>query len=244
MENDLIEPFQSALREADLFIRRGYDPIGIVAGGTILRGEWQANSDLDFVVIHQASWRQRVQIRLNTVPIELFVNPAAEFRHAMQREAAAGRPAMTHLIASGKVLLDDMGVIQTLRREAREILERGPVIPREGLQARDYANATLFEDAVDIIAIDPERSRSMMTEAIARAAELWFLRAGRWLPRTKLLFSELEKLAPTLGADVRSAIRTAGEPAHLAFTMDVVTRLGSPTGFFEWTSTPEDRPGD
>ncbi len=47
--------------------RRRYDPLGIVASGTIVRGSPGPSSDLDLYVIHAAPWRQRVQRRFNGV---------------------------------------------------------------------------------------------------------------------------------------------------------------------------------
>ena len=54
------KPYASALLAATNFIGSRFRPMGILAGGTIFRGEHHASSDLDIVVIHDLPWRQRI----------------------------------------------------------------------------------------------------------------------------------------------------------------------------------------
>ena len=53
--------YDAALREAVDYIVNRYEPLGIVACGTIVRGVPDHASDLDLYVIHGQPWRQRVQ---------------------------------------------------------------------------------------------------------------------------------------------------------------------------------------
>jgi predicted nucleotidyltransferase len=56
----LSEPYATAVATAIAFLHERYQPLGIVVSGTIIRGAPHSTSDLDFVVIHDATWRQRV----------------------------------------------------------------------------------------------------------------------------------------------------------------------------------------
>ena len=72
---DLPEKYASALRSAVGFIAENLEPIGIIASGTILRGNPDPASDLDIYVIHRAAKRQRIQKFFAGVPAEIFINP-------------------------------------------------------------------------------------------------------------------------------------------------------------------------
>jgi predicted nucleotidyltransferase len=53
-------PYRSALRDAVRYILDRYVPVGIIAAGTILRGNPSPTSDLDLYVIHAKPERQPV----------------------------------------------------------------------------------------------------------------------------------------------------------------------------------------
>ena len=67
--------YDVALRDAVSFVLASFTPVGIIASGTILRGNPDATSDIDLWVIHLEPMRQRVQKFFNAVPVEIFVNP-------------------------------------------------------------------------------------------------------------------------------------------------------------------------
>ena len=87
----LAEPYQTALRQAVSFVLAGYQPVAIVAGGSLLRGQGDATSDLDIYVVHQEGWRQRVQKRFNRVAAEIFINPPQQVRRYFSEERKDGR---------------------------------------------------------------------------------------------------------------------------------------------------------
>ena len=71
----LAEKYDIALRMAINYILENYKPIGIIASGTIICGTPDKSSDLDIYVIHNESFRQRLQKYFNGVPAEIFINP-------------------------------------------------------------------------------------------------------------------------------------------------------------------------
>ena len=60
---ELPEPYRTALAEALAFVRERWQPLGIIAAGSVLRGEGGPTSDIDLYVIHSEAWRQRSQRR-------------------------------------------------------------------------------------------------------------------------------------------------------------------------------------
>jgi predicted nucleotidyltransferase len=71
----LAAPYDVALRGAVSFVLASFTPVGIIASGTILRGNPDATSDIDLWVIHLEPMRQRLQKFFNGVPVEIFINP-------------------------------------------------------------------------------------------------------------------------------------------------------------------------
>jgi hypothetical protein len=236
----LDEPYATALREAVAYIHDRYQPVGIVVSGTIVRGNHGPSSDLDVVVIHEATWRQRVQRFFNGVPIEMFVNPEFQIRRVILGEPANGRPVMSHMIGTGEIIHDPAGVMFDLQALARQTLSAGPNFSPESLLAKRYAIATALEDAADIRAVDIDRAQAMLTDTLIEAAKYVFLANRRWLPRSKTLLADLDTLDPELGSDMRRALGPAGIDERIELTESLAQRIIGATGFFEWESEPQE----
>ncbi len=235
----LAEPYAAALDDAVAYIQDRYQPVGIIVSGTIIRGTPHRSSDLDFMVIHEPAWRQRVQRFFNGVPAEMFVNPEFQIRRVIAAEPAGGRPVMAHLIASGTIVHDTGDVMASLQELAHEILHDGPRVSEEDLTQMRYRIATTFEDAHDIRNIDPDRAQTIVTEALIEAVRLYFLQQGRWLPRYKALVSDLDDLDPELGHAVRSALRCPDLGERLNLATPLIQRIAGSSGCFEWESEPQ-----
>jgi len=236
----LPEPYATALEMALAFIHDRYQPLGIVVSGTIIRGAPHSASDLDFVVIHDATWRQRVQRFFNGVPGEMFVNPEFQMIRTIEREPEEGRPVMSHLIATGEIVHDPDGVMMALQDQARQTLAEGPRVAADLLIQRKYSIATGFEDAADIREIDPDRSHSIVTESLTEAVKLHFLQHGRWLPRYKTLLSDFDAFDQHLGSSVRLALRATDLDERMALATPIIERICGASGFFEWDGEPQE----
>ena len=235
----LPEPFATALDEAIAYLNERYQPIAIVASGTIVRGTGHATSDLDIVAIHEPPWRQRTQRFFNGVPADMFVNPVFQIRRQMKKDAEAGRPVMAHMLATGVVIHDPTGVAATLQAEARDNLAAGPAVSNESLIIRRYGIATNFEDAFDLREFDSDRARTLLVESLVEAVKWHFLNQGRWLPRSKALLTDLDALDPGLGRAIRDALWEPALDRQIELATPIVQRIIGHTRFFEWESTPQ-----
>src|SRR5262252_3559240 len=103
---ELGEPYADALRQAVAFVLVETDPVGIVATGTVIRGEAHPASDIDLYVLHDAPYRRRVQRFFAGVPTEIFINPAQAVRSYFRDEHRTGRRITAHMLATGFVVLD------------------------------------------------------------------------------------------------------------------------------------------
>jgi hypothetical protein len=240
MRLPLSERHAIALDQAVEFLTARFAPTAIVASGSVVRGTGHDTSDLDIVAIHEATWRQRVQRAFNGVACEMFVNPAFHIPRQMEKDARAGRPVMAHMLATGIIVHDPDGIAAALQREAIANLDAGPHVEADALDFRRYGVATQFEDAGDLVDADPDRSRALLIEALVAAVKWWSLANGRWLPRDKEVFDDLDRRDPGLGAAVRAVIREPVVARQVQLANAPIRALIGVTGFYEWESTPEE----
>src|SRR5436190_21778721 len=97
----LPDKYDRALREAVAFVLERFEPVGILAAGTIVRGTPDAASDLDVWVIHLEPVRQRLQKFFNGVPAEIFMNPTCVIQKYFVQHQGNARPISAHMMATG-----------------------------------------------------------------------------------------------------------------------------------------------
>lgn len=236
---DLRAPYDVALCAAVAFIVERFDPLGIIASGTIVRGNPGPSSDLDLYVIHGQPFRQRVQRLFEGVPAEIFVNPPPQVETYFETERRAGRPLTAHMLATGVVVLDRDPVIERLRQQARDALALAPDPSPETLRFKRYMIATEFEDACDVAESDPLSARMIMASAVRGMLRYRFWQANRYQPRDKDLIAALDDLDPALVALARVYFAASDVAELVRIAEQIADRTIQTRGFFEWESNPE-----
>ena len=229
-------PYAAALRKAVEETCSTYAPIGIVAAGSVLRGQGGPSSDIDLYVLHNAAWRQRLQRRYEGVPFEIFVNPPQQVRRYFEEEHAAGRPITAHILTTGFVVLDRDPVLRALKLEAAAWLDKPPELSADALLWRRYAIADELDNAGDIVGSDPACAALILHSAVGRLVEYAFLARQRPLPRQKATLAALDELDPASGATVRAFYVSGDAPTMLRLATELANRLTGATSFFEWDS--------
>jgi hypothetical protein len=233
---DLPQRYDTALRDAVSFVFHEYQPLGIVATGTIIRGTAHATSDLDIVVIHDGQFRRRIQRWFGDVPAEIFVNPPHQIRAYFAEEHRDAEPLTAHMLATGFVVFSASPVVDELRSEARAWLER-PSRPSDGdiVRAR-YGAATRFEDALDVASTDEAAATMLFTLSVTSMVELYCrIHLGR-VPRRKDLLAAVDASDATLGQVVRAFFTATSFRDRRILAEDLADVLIGTRGFFEWDS--------
>jgi hypothetical protein len=239
-------PYAAALREVVSFAVERFQPVGIVAAGSVVRGHGDATSDLDVFVIHEQPFKQRLQRLFCGVPAEIFVNPESAVRAYFAEEHRRGRPSTAHMLATGFPVVGGPA-LAALRAEAAEWLAKPSTLtPEEDTGAR-YAAATALEDAEDVAGRDPQVSAALLGEAaLAMIRHLLHAERGR-IPRNKDLLRELDAHDPGAGALARRVFGGGGLAEKLESARALADRCVRARGFFAWESArvpvPEGREG-
>lgn len=235
----LAAPYDQALREAVAFILQRFQVLGIVASGTIVRGNPGPTSDLDIYVIHTQPWRQRIQKRFGGVPAEIFVNPVQSIEGYLASEQKAARPLTAHMLATGFVILDRDPVVEELRRRAQALLAQAPNPDSTHLNWLRYGAALLYEDALDIASTRPESANMILGLAVHEMLRFRFWKTNRYLPRDKDLLDALNETDADLAAPAREFYRTPDIGRRIELAGRIADLTIEARGFFEWESAPQ-----
>ena len=235
----LAERYDRALKEAIKYILERYEPVGIIAAGSILRGSPDATSDLDIYVIHLAPFRQRLQKFFNGVPAEIFINPPEAVEGYFASEQASARPITAHMLVNGfRVLVQDP-VVQQLCQRAEELLAAPPKLSETQHIWKRYLAGNLLEDATDVAGRDPQTAQIFLAQAVFAMLQYRFEQAERFIPRTKELLAQLDILDPPLAQLARQFYSSVEFAVRLDAATQIADRTVAVRGFFEWESEPE-----
>lgn len=94
--------------------------------GSVVRGEETDTSDLDIVVFEKSitsSYRESL-IDFGW-PIEIFVHNLTSYKHFFEMDYKDAKPSMQRMLLEG-IILKDEGIIDSIKEEAKEILDKGP----------------------------------------------------------------------------------------------------------------------
>ena len=227
--------YSEALRATVGFIFDRFEPQAIVATGSVIRGVGDQTSDLDFYVIHNDPYKQRLQRWFEGVPVEIFVNPLPAIREYFVTEHQHGRPVTAHMIATGFVVFDAQ-VLETLKAEASEWLaKRSTFTPPEEVSAR-YTAATLLEDAEDLVARDAALASALLGEAVLAILRYYLRARNGVIPRSKDLFIEVERADAEVSRLARRCFEAIPIQDRVCEARALADLCIGAHGFFEWES--------
>lgn len=229
--------YQGALNKAISWINKNFHPIGIIATGSIIRGNPHINSDFDIYVIHQEPYRQRVQKYFDEVPCEIFINNFKHIYEYFDQEYKVNKPVSAHMIATGTVLLGQANSeIKKLIEVANKFLLAAPNINDTKRTAMKYAISTLFEDATDIKNTDPKTCRYFLNRMVQDLMDFVFLDNGIPLPRPKERINYIELNYPNLGKLISFYYKAESFNRQYDIAEQLVILTCGEHGFFEWDS--------
>jgi len=234
--------YTAALRSAVEFVLAETTPLGIIATGTIIRGQANPASDIDLYVIHDAPYRRRVQRFFGGVPTEIFINPPHAVRAYFPDEHHSGRRLTAHMLATGFVVLDRDAAVEQLRAESRAWLDRPDTYSAPDAERARYAAASSLEDGADITRIDPTAAALILAGAVTRGLEHWIRSQGQPLPRAKELVASVGAMDPELRRLVEQFVNAASPAERLDFAHRIGDRTLQTRGFFEWDSGRDPMP--
>ncbi|MEO8608160.1 MAG: nucleotidyltransferase domain-containing protein [Chloroflexota bacterium] len=234
---DIAEPYLGALKAAVRHILDTYEVLGIIAAGSIIRGEGHPSSDWDICVVHAKPQRQMIQTFFEGVPTQIFLNPPDKIRQYFVSEAAEGSCITAHMFVTGFVVLDRDPFIEEARQEAHRVIAAGPQVKAEALPMQAYHIASEFENAMDIIEADPPAGLMLLSHTMMRMLQYYFVRHQIFIPRTKDLLKRAREHNPELGRLVDDFYRVNDLAQKIELAGQIADTTIQARGFFE-SQTP------
>jgi hypothetical protein len=168
--------------------------VGVLATGSRIHGTPGPTSDLDVHVVIDQPRRQRRNIVLAGVEIEMFINPV--FRVPIYfRDGHAGT---IHMFAFGRPIYDPRGVVAQLQDQARALWQAGP--PALAQSARwmpRYGAADMLRDLADL-GEDEAAANLQIARIVDQLIETHCQLNRRWPGKPKRRLADLRIWAPEL----------------------------------------------
>lgn len=235
----LASPYDVSLRSAVEYILARFPVLGIIASGSIIRGNPGPTSDFDICVIHAQPQRQRLQRLFHGVPAEIFVNPPHTIRGYFADEHSEGRPCTAHMLATGFPVLVNDPVVTELQDEARTWLQKAPIVSAQKLLWQRYGLVDQLDNAKDLLQSDPECAARILHQVVDGLVDYYFRSKGRFLPRLKESITKLAEIDPELAQLTRTYYQTNDVQIQAPLAHTLAQRILGVTEFFEWESEAE-----
>jgi hypothetical protein len=165
----------------------GEDLLGVLATGSRIHSTPGPTSDLDVHVIIALPRRQRRNILLDGVEVEMFVNPPFQIRRYF-----SSRGMDEHMFTFGRAIYDPHGVVAGLQAEARERWEAGPP-PLKATWMPRYFAADLLRDLEDVAAHDEATAELLIARIVEQLIESHYALNRRWSVKPKRRLADLER---------------------------------------------------
>jgi predicted nucleotidyltransferase len=194
MGTERLQPVEAA----KCFINKRFpDCEGAFLAGSVVRGQATETSDLDMIVFDDSvSMSYRESLIDFGWPIELFVHSLTSYQYIFQIDYLDGVPTMQRMIAEG-LILKDKGKMESIKEEAKSIMEQGPEKWTDEIPNRRYFITDVLDD---FIGSDNRAEEIFIANRLADQLQEFVLRAnGKWVGRSKWVIRSLklydEKLA-------------------------------------------------
>lgn len=194
--------------------------LGLLLAGSYVYGEPMATSDLDLFVVVDEPWRQRRNLVVDGVDVELFINPP----HKISGEIMKGDSA-TDMFARGRVILDPHGIVAGLVAEAKAVEERPRPIPLgdELLRLR-YMVTDTTKDAYDLLKAGDDGFELALSDALQQTLQAYYRLTGRRVPKPKYVSQDLRGRESAFASVVSQILDTSVPREERWRKLDAVAR--------------------
>jgi len=182
----------NSIEAAHLFINKYFPNCqGAVLAGSVVRGEGTDTSDLDIVVFDKSlNSSYRESFREFGWPIEVFIHNLTSYKFFFELDYKAAKPSMQRMLWEG-IILKDEGIIQSIKLEAKEILDKGPESwTEEIITTKRYFISDVLDD---FIGCKNRAEEIFIANALAELIHEFVLRTnGQWIGSSKWIIRALK----------------------------------------------------
>ncbi|CAG9614589.1 hypothetical protein BACCIP111899_03822 [Bacillus rhizoplanae] len=162
-------------------------------GGSIARGEGTKTSDLDIIIFDGTlSSAYRESFIAYGWPVEVFVHNFTSYKDFFASDCKRGRPSLPQLVVEGIVLKDIKGNTPAIKKEAQQLLEKGPEPwTEETMQQKRYFITDVLDD---FIGTTKREEELFIANHLANLVHVFILRMNNcWTGQSKWFMKTLKK---------------------------------------------------
>ncbi|MCK0471878.1 nucleotidyltransferase domain-containing protein [Halalkalibacter sp. APA_J-10(15)] len=164
---------------------------GALLAGSVVRGEATDTSDLDIVVFEKdirSVYRESL-IAFGWA-VEVFVHNLTSYKHFFDTDYERARPSLPRMVSEA-IILRDEGIINSIKKEAKEILEKGPKEwSIETINTKRYFITDALED---FIGSSNRAEELFIANTLAELVSEFVLRTNRkWIGASKWIVRSLK----------------------------------------------------
>ncbi|WP_058307695.1 nucleotidyltransferase domain-containing protein [Gracilibacillus massiliensis] len=202
---------------------------GAILAGSVVRGEETATSDLDIVIFdNNLNNSYRESMIDNGWPIEIFVHNLSSYKYFIEMDCKAGKPSMARMISEG-ITLKDEGILLAIKKEAKEILEKGPEKwSDEMITQKRY----FITDALDDFIGSTNRAEAIfIANNLAELVHEFVLRTNRqWIGSSKWIIRALKQYDEKFTEEFIAAFNAFYETGEKKKVIQLVDNVLQPYG--------------
>ncbi|WP_088013529.1 nucleotidyltransferase domain-containing protein [Gottfriedia acidiceleris] len=158
--------------------------LGALLAGSVVRNEATETSDLDIVIFEKSlSTSYRESLKEFGWDIEVFVHNLTSYKHFFESDYKRARPSLPRMVSEG-IILKDEGVIEEIKKEANNLLDKGPEKwTEETIKIKRY----FITDALnDFIGSSNRAEEIFIANTLAEQVSEFVLRTnGKWIGSSK-----------------------------------------------------------
>lgn len=199
-------------------------------GGSIARGEGTKTSDLDIIIFDRTlSSAYRESFIAYEWPVEVFVHNFTSYKDFFASDCKRGRPSLPQLVVEGIVLKDMKGIIPFIKKEAQQLLEKGPEPwTKEMIQQKRYFITDVLDDFIGATKREDElfianHLAGLVHEFVLRINNCW-TGQSKWFMKTLRKYDE--QFAAEFAAVFEQFYKTGAKKQVIAFVNGILGMYG------------------
>jgi len=165
---------------------------GALLAGSVVRGEATETSDLDIVIFDKSlSSSYRESLKEFGWDIEVFVHNLSTYKQFFKSDYERARPSLPMMVSEG-IILKDEGVINDIKKEANDILDKGPEKWAEDtIKVKRYF---ITDTLNDFIGSSNRAEELFIANTLAELVSEFVLRTnGKWIGSSKWIIRSLRQ---------------------------------------------------
>lgn len=171
--------------------------LSAVLSGSFFDNKHGPTSDLDIIAISKKNIRQRKQLSIEGVFVELFIYSKKELYRSFQE----GDYQDMNMMGYGFIMFDKINILSPIRRIAKRFFEKGPEkLNKEQETYLKYLIWDSYCNVVDILEKDHLGASALMNRNIWQAVEIYYRLKAIWFCRPKGMLSEMKRIDKNLHA--------------------------------------------